>query len=162
MNRINVYATDEFNGGRTLEGWFDQGKSEEFREATRWDGSNNISVPTSNPWAHQALYRTAKGRWVLNEWSNYVGTEEVYTFIAPERAREWLLMNEWDDAVARHFGEVEEERGPGRPEVGAPINVRLDADLLGRVDTYAANEGIARAAAIRQLLAGALAVPSAQ
>lgn len=40
----------------------------------------------------------------------------------------------------------------GRPEVGAPINVRLGTDLLAQVDTYAADQGIKRAEAVRRLV----------
>ncbi|MEV6432594.1 hypothetical protein [Nocardia sp. NPDC051463] len=161
MNRINIYATDEFNGERTLEGWFDLDKADEFPQCTRWDGNNNVSLVTDNPFEHERLYRTAKGRWVIQRYSDRQGRETTYKFVTPDRAREWLLINGRDTDVADFFGVAEPERGPGRPEVGAPINVRLEADLLSRVDTYAASEGIARAAAIRQLLATALAAPSA-
>jgi metal-responsive CopG/Arc/MetJ family transcriptional regulator len=44
----------------------------------------------------------------------------------------------------------------GRPAVGAPINIRLGSDLLSRVDAFAAREEIARAEAIRQLVAAGL------
>lgn len=40
----------------------------------------------------------------------------------------------------------------GRPEVGAPINVRLGDELLERVDDYAIRENISRAEAVRQLV----------
>lgn len=40
----------------------------------------------------------------------------------------------------------------GRPEIGAPINVRLGNDLLAEVDAYAAELGFSRAEAIRQLV----------
>jgi metal-responsive CopG/Arc/MetJ family transcriptional regulator len=40
----------------------------------------------------------------------------------------------------------------GRPEVGAPVNVRLGDELLERVDDYAIRESISRAEAIRQLV----------
>lgn len=40
----------------------------------------------------------------------------------------------------------------GRPEIGKPINIRLPNDLLAEVDVYAAENGISRAEAIRQLV----------
>lgn len=40
----------------------------------------------------------------------------------------------------------------GRPEIGTPINVRLGDDLLAEVDEYAAELGVSRAEAIRQLV----------
>ncbi|ATN87217.1 transcriptional repressor [Mycobacterium phage Arib1] len=45
-----------------------------------------------------------------------------------------------------------DQKHPGRPEVGRPINVRLGDELLAEVDRWAAAEGIARAEAIRHLL----------
>lgn len=44
----------------------------------------------------------------------------------------------------------------GRPEIGTPVNVRLGADLLAKVDRYANAEGVSRAEAIRELLQRAL------
>ena len=40
----------------------------------------------------------------------------------------------------------------GRPEIGQPINIRLGDDLLAEVDEYAAELGVSRAEAIRQLV----------
>lgn len=47
-------------------------------------------------------------------------------------------------------------RGPGRPGVGQPINIRLGDDLLARVDAIAAERGASRAATIRALVAEAV------
>jgi predicted transcriptional regulator len=46
---------------------------------------------------------------------------------------------------------------PGRPEVGEPINVRLDDELLRAVDAFAASHDYSRARAIRHLLNRGLA-----
>lgn len=48
-------------------------------------------------------------------------------------------------------------RGPGRPGVGQPINVRLGTELLARVDAIAAERGSSRAETIRALVADAVA-----
>src|SRR5690606_2328709 len=106
-------------------------------------------------YGHQALYRTPKGRWVLHKWSQWAGSEDTYEYISDDRAREWLLKCEHDDAVEKYFGELEEESGPGRPPIGSPINVRLGDDLQARVDA-AALPGEKRAATIRRLLEKAL------
>jgi hypothetical protein len=151
MARVNVF--DECG---ELEGWFDEAKAEEFKEATRWDGSNHISIATGSQWDHQALYRTAGGRWVLHSWSQWQGRPERYRFITDAEAQTWLLKNEHDAAVERFFGEIEEERGPGRPEIGPVIQVRLPEELLQQVDTAAKKAGLSRAETIRQLLEGAL------
>lgn len=154
MARTNIYRSDEYDG-KVLEGWFDPSTAERFDESTRWDGNNHISVVAGDKYGHQALYRTKKGRWILNCWSQWQGVEETYEFISDARAREWLLECKEDEAVEKYFGELEEESGPGRPEIGKPLNVRLGEDLQARVDA-AALPGEKRAATIRRLLEKAL------
>jgi hypothetical protein len=162
MTRINVYdypAHDDLDAtGPVLAGWFDDASATTFGEATDWDGNNDISRATRSQWDHEGLYRTKGGRWVLNRWSQWQGSAPAsHEFITDEQAKTWLLTHEHDDAVAEHFGPVEDERGPGRPEVGQAINTRLPEDLLAKVDAYAQEHGVTRAAAIRTLLAERLA-----
>jgi hypothetical protein len=157
--RVNVYryGTEGYEDTeKTLDGWFDSDKAEFIEEAKRWNGHNMVSVHTVDQFAHQGLYRTAKGRWVLNCWSQRQGSEQTYEFVTDEQARTWLLKNESDDLAEKYFGEVEEERGPGRPEVGKPINVRLGDELQAKVDALAAERGQKRAETIRDLVAQAL------
>ena len=151
MARVNVF--DECG---ELEGWFDEAKAEEFKEATRWDGSNHISIATGSQWDHQALYRTAGGRWVLHRWSQWQGRPETYQFVTEKEAETWLLANSEDEAVERFFGEIEEERGPGRPEIGPAIGVRLTEEMLGQLDAAAKVAEVSRAEIIRRLLEKAL------
>lgn len=106
----------------------------------------------------QAVILTAQGRWVLEAWTNWAGETDQYEFITPERARAWLLRNAFDDVVEQHFGPIEPERGPGRPEVGPRIGVRLPEELLEQLDTYADQAGINRAEAVRQMVAAGLSV----
>lgn len=156
MARINV--TRDYTGdsdysitGACL-GWFDPEAAAEYDESTDWDGSNHISVNTGTQWDHESLYRTAGGRWVLCQYSNWQGALPAYAFVTDNAARDWLMLNELDDAVTEHFGPAEPERGPGRPEVGSAVHVRL-GDLLGPLDLYAGERGITRAEAIRQAVA---------
>jgi predicted transcriptional regulator len=44
----------------------------------------------------------------------------------------------------------------GRPEIGAPINIRLGDDLLAAVDAIAEQRGTSRAVLIRTILADQL------
>lgn len=44
----------------------------------------------------------------------------------------------------------------GRPEIGAPINIRLGDELLAAVDEYADESAIARAEAVRLLVQSGL------
>lgn len=43
-------------------------------------------------------------------------------------------------------------RGPGRPPVGKPIPVRMPADLLRQVDSFAAEYGVPRAVMVRAMV----------
>lgn len=155
MPRINVYRYDRRE--RTLDGWFEADSALEVAETTTFDGRNNISVHSLSEFHHQSLYRTKGGRWVLCTWSQWQNSEPRYEFVDGETARKWLTINGSDDVITRHFGEVEEERGPGRPEVGEAINVRLGDDLLARVDAEATRRGKTRAATLRDLVDAALA-----
>lgn len=158
MARINVYSVDEYDG-KTLEGWFDPDRSERFDQDTRWDGNNHVGVITGSQFIDEYLYRTPGGRWVLNHDAHrYCNGPDTYRFLADTEARDWLLRSERnDEAVEKYFGEVAEESGPGRPEIGKPINVRLGDELLARVDAEAARRDTSRADTIRDLIAQALA-----
>jgi len=149
--RENVF--DEFG---ELVGWFDRAKAEEFTEATRWDGSNHISLATGSQWDHEILYRTAGGRWVLHGWSQWQGRPESYRFVSDAKAREWLLANGEDEAVEKHFGEIEEERGPGRPEIGPAVMVRLPEEMIAQLDARAEAEEVSRAEIVRRMLSESL------
>jgi hypothetical protein len=125
---VYEYADDS----RTLDGWFDLDAATTYNEGMRWDGSNMVSVHTSDGAAHEQLIRTAGGRWVLNRWSQWAGAEETYEFVKPEKARKWLLIAEKDGAVREHFGELEEEAGP---DVGGRGSLILIRSYPERVDS---------------------------
>ncbi|WP_289007868.1 CopG family transcriptional regulator [uncultured Thermomonospora sp.] len=154
MARINVFAVDEYDGTRTLAGWFDPDRARAIEGRREWDGNDLADVHVgANRW--QTLYRTAGGRWVLETSSAWQHEETTYQFITDEQARQWLLVNGSDDVVEEYFGEIEEERGPGRPEIGPVTTIRLGEELTARVDA-ARRDGESRAAAIRRLLEAAL------
>jgi hypothetical protein len=150
MLRINVYRYNEEDGSRVLDGYFDADKAEAFKEDAEWNGSNHISVHTRSQHHHQMLYRTAGGRWVLHGWSNWQGSTPSYEFIDDTRAREWLLINHDDAVIEKHFGVIEEERGPGRPEIGPRSEVRFPGATLERLDVQAGILGIKRPDLIRR------------
>lgn len=151
MSKVRIY-----NEQQELIGWFDDAKATKYEEATEWDGSNHISLATGSQTEHEALYRTAGGRWVLNRWSQWQGVRETYRFIDDQDARSWLLGNEHDEAAERYFGAIEEERGPGRPEIGPEIGVRLPQEMLERIDKLAEEGVTTRAGVVRELLERAL------
>ena len=61
-----------------------------------------------------------------------------------------------DEGLAKYFGPDEEERGPGRPAIGAQIKIAMDPDTVARVDAAATAEGISRAEWIRRAVMVAL------
>ncbi len=159
MARVNVFSYDEFDG-KILAGWFDPDKAEVAKEGSRWNGNNHVGVLSGieTSVGGEYLYRTAGGRWIryVNA-RDYFNGPETYEFLTEDEARTWLIRSEDnDDVLQAHFGELEDERGPGRPEVGKPINVRLGDDLLTRVDAVAEKRGKSRADTIRDLIAQAL------
>jgi hypothetical protein len=76
--------------------WFDSNKAEKFSESTRWNGNNRISRATGSQWEHEALYRTASCRYILNHWSNWPGSTETYEEISKHDAAGWLAINGHD------------------------------------------------------------------
>lgn len=86
--------------------WFDPDAAERWDEATRFDGCNNISCATRSEWAHEALYRTAGGRWVLRAWSQWQGACETYRAVTEHEAAVWLVENE-HEAPASLAGHIE-------------------------------------------------------
>lgn len=78
-------------------GWFDVGRAQRYGEGTHWDGRNLISSATGQQFAHETLYRTAKGAWVLHEFSEWQGTGPgSYTAIDDRAAASWLVRNGHD------------------------------------------------------------------
>ncbi|MFY9114685.1 MAG: CopG family transcriptional regulator [Dethiobacteria bacterium] len=53
-------------------------------------------------------------------------------------------------------GRVDVTRGPGRPEIGPPVIIRLPEELIRELDRRAEAKGISRAEVVRRLLAEAL------
>lgn len=159
MSRINVYIRPEDNPDGTKFGWFDDSKADWFREDTRWDGSDNTGVMSGIPAGvgYEGLHRTVQGRWVREHNAvNYYNGKRSYEFLTDEQAREWFLRNGDDEIVEKFFGPLEEERGPGNPEGGVPVNVRLSQEILDRLDTAAKDEGISRDEKICQLVTAGL------
>jgi hypothetical protein len=156
MSRINVYApvdeSDWMNDdGPQLVGHFESTKAEQWSDA---DYNGNGSRGTGRG---TALLRTAGGKWVLAHWTRWQGESDTYAYIEDDAAKEWLLRYHEDEAITKYFGGIpeEEDRRPGRPAIGEPINVRL-GNLLGRVDAFAADSGVSRADAIRELVMNGL------
>jgi len=80
--------------------WFDPDKAEKFEEKRRFDGHNMISLATGSQWEHEVLYRTAGGRWILHNWSQWQGSSECWDEIDNDRAARWLVRNGHEDHEA--------------------------------------------------------------
>jgi hypothetical protein len=163
MTRINVYTApnrdNPFQGAPQLEGWFTLETAHDWDEGTRWDGNNNISLATGSQWNHERLYRTASGRWVLMQWSQWENSTDTYHFIDTTAARDWLLRNEYATAeVEQITGDpIEEERGPGQPQIGTPVKATItNADLDQIDERITRGEWKTRSEAIRDLVSQAL------
>ncbi|MFI6510160.1 hypothetical protein ACIBCT_21355 [Streptosporangium sp. NPDC050855] len=156
MARVNVYSRDPYED-KTLLGWFDPATCvENIDEDTRWNGNNHIGIMSGGQVGYERLYRTKGGRWVrYYNFTNEFNGPEYYEFLTDEAARDWLIKNGNDEIVEKYWGELEEERGPGRPEVGSATNLRLGDELTKRVDAER-QAGESRAAAVRRLLEKAL------
>ncbi len=157
MARINVLDTDPQTGTTTLLGWFDPDSATVYHPATRWTGSETIDTNTGSSREHQTLYRTAGGRWVLEETADYDAAEDLYTYLDAEEARDWLIRNEYsgEDVETATGAPLPPEMG--RPEIGPQIKVRLPRALIERIDDLAGEEGVTRSAWIRQAVTRAAA-----
>lgn len=149
MARIKVTGDDG-----QIAGWFDGGKAQR-----RWTDRDHDGHGAGGPGRGTALWLTAGGRWVREEWTDRQGEASRYEFVAPEVARAWLLAHGEDAAVEQHFGPLGEERVDvgGRPgvdagEPGIPILVRVTAAQLRRLDQQAAAAGVSRAEIVRRHL----------
>lgn len=164
MSRVNVYdtadTTDPYGYVRKPEliGWFDPSKAERFDQDTEWDGHNMTGVLTGSQWVDEYLYRTSGGRWVRNhDATRYCNGPDIYEFLTDEQAKDWLLRSgNHDEAVERFFGAIEDEKGPGRPEIGGRVTIALGSANLASVDAWAENEGISRAEWVRRAVEAAV------
>lgn len=61
-------------------------------EGTCWDGRNLISLATGSQWHHQRVVLTRRGRWVLEEWSDWQGSTPQADLIGEPEAARWILL----------------------------------------------------------------------
>ena len=145
MSRINIHERTYGADGEDwkLDGWFNPDK------ALTWRGQEQTYGRTD-------LLLTKQGQWLYGHITYRQGQGDRYERIIPDEAREWFIRggSEYDEDIARYFGELEEERGPGRPTEGTRIDVRVPADLLAKVDEQRERDGdSSRAETIRKILA---------
>jgi hypothetical protein len=81
--------------------WFDSEKAEKFKNTTYWNGNNWINNTTNSQWRGQALWKTATGKFILENWSNYQNELDTFEIISKEHAALWLLENEFYDEAEK-------------------------------------------------------------
>jgi hypothetical protein len=64
-----------------------------WEEERKHDGRNLISTATGSQWEHQQLYRSRKGRYWLECWSQWQGSRPHAEWISNRSAAQWLLTN---------------------------------------------------------------------
>jgi hypothetical protein len=68
--------------------------ADSWEEATRWNGSNRISVNTGSQWHSQTLRKSKKGRYYVQHTSCVQGECGSLDFVTSEEAARWLLLND--------------------------------------------------------------------
>lgn len=79
----------------------------------RFDGRNHVDVHTSDQWEHQNLYRSRRGRYYVEHWSQRQGTHWYAEWVSPQEAARWLLIqglpeDELPEDLAQVVDEVSE------------------------------------------------------
>lgn len=138
--------------------WADLARAEAYADGTRWTGEAMVGLNSRSQWIDETLYRTAGGRWLLNTDATRCNNgPDSYRYLTDDEARDWLIRTgEHEEAVQRHFGEPEEERGPGRPAIGAQVKIAMNPAVVAAVDAAAESAGLSRSEWVRRAVAAAL------
>ena len=175
MTKITVYRYDEMNSPVEAQGWFTLEDAEAMPEADPMTAARHAQAMRRGEPAlgvTETLYHTSHGRWVLktawhiDECGRFVDDESDvdprfgdggprYKFLSDAEAIDWLRRNRYEDRIQQYLPELPDERGPGRPEIGGRVQVRL-GHLLPAVDSYAADHKCSRAEAVRLLVIAGL------
>jgi len=177
MTKITVYRyDDEMNSRVEAQGWFTLEDADAMPEADPMTAARHAQAMRRGESARgvkETLYHTSQGRWVLktawhiDDCGRFCDDESDidlrsggggprYQFLSDADAIEWLRRNRYEDRIQQYLPELPDERGPGRPEIGGRVQVRL-GHLLPAVDSYAADHGCSRAEAVRLLVIAGLA-----
>jgi len=65
-----------------------------YSDQIDFDGRNQIHRTTKDQWTGQTLYRSRKGRYYIEHWSQWQGSTPYCTWVSPEEAAAWLLLND--------------------------------------------------------------------
>ncbi|MDX3385351.1 hypothetical protein PV682_28330 [Streptomyces niveiscabiei] len=149
---------------REIDGWFDLNdikasypeadtiSDEEFERRRRSRKAGAIRA------TRNTLLRTGERRWVLeshvipHDTGTRHAVKDRYRFLTDDQALAWLTRNGHEQTIQHWLHDLPPERGPGRPEIGGRVQVRLGG-LLDAVDSYADQNACSRAEAVRALVA---------
>ena len=70
--------------------------TQHWQEDTQWDGNNHISLVTGTQFDHQTLYQTRRGRYYVENTSQWQGRLPSAEWVSLEEATRWLLTNNHD------------------------------------------------------------------
>lgn len=100
-------ATYRMDGGTIVD---TDKASATWKEYAPHDGRNFISINTGSQWEHEQLYRSRKGRYYLERWSDWQGTRASAEWISNAEAARWLILNHRDvpEDLQEHVEEVTE------------------------------------------------------
>jgi len=143
MSSMPVFSYDDNKPPQRV-GWFDPTEATVYRgkpsvEHRGHDGIVEWALP-------QTLYRTS-----ADEWVRVVEVDSLHSrveYFSDQEASMWLAEHGFDSQDGDSSAAA---RGPGRPEVGGLVQVRL-GELLKSVDEFAHERDLSRSAAIRHLL----------
>jgi hypothetical protein len=173
MTRITVYRYDQNNQPAEAEGWFTPESAHAMTEANPMTAERYADAMRRGKPARvviETLFHTGEGRWVRKDaihvddrgrWTeNEAGARSThgfphYRFLSDAEALDWLTRNGYEDRIAAYLPDLPQEKGPGRPEVGGLVQVRL-GKLLPSVDAYATEHRCSRAEAVRRLVVAGL------
>ncbi|AYY13839.1 hypothetical protein EF847_15160 [Actinobacteria bacterium YIM 96077] len=150
MARVRVYKRTSDDAPTELDGWFDSGRAEKYESRVDTDRT----LRRGKQRAPQVLYHTEDGAWV-REMQLGLSMEPHREFISEAAAHDWLTRN-GHEGVADDLIDLPREQGPGRPEIGGTVQVRLGRPLLPQVDDFARRQDCSRAEAIRRLITAGL------
>jgi hypothetical protein len=172
MTKITVYRYDDNQPAEPV-GWFTLESAEALPEANpmtaeRFAAAMRRGEPAR--FVRETLYRTAESRWVQktalhvdahNQWVDNENDAQQHDgmprvrFLTDAEAIDWLTHNGYADRIPEFMPGVPDESGPGRPEIGGLVQVRL-GNLLPSVDAYATRHSWSRAEAVRRLVVAGL------
>ena len=65
-----------------------------WEAAKDFDGHNMIDRSTGSQWHHQMLYKSRKGRYYIEHWSQSSGSQAHCEWVSEQEAARWLLHQE--------------------------------------------------------------------